>query len=365
MSSEVSLYVDLMLIDSILCSDDKFHKKAGFINDLLSRMKEYFGEHIDKSNPANSVINILAPGTLWVALSSVGLGKWGMFLGLLMEVFHVNAGGILSSLWNGTKDLVSTGNPISSAQIDGLVDGTISEHTQPATQEEAQSGYQVLKKNPQLGSGERGMADDKAVYSSSELLSDARFISLALIEYESQKMRLTKSAGFFSSYNGRKAQGVSLLSRIFGFVIKIALASAGLMVVGDLINKFLGRPNGIDKTYHPGKEEEATPSAPAGPTSTQTKFPSKGDAALPRSMPLMNNPANITSMLVQFAKDTYSGLDGKEGLITSSPAFQGVKEQIEWFNVHNEGSAAIFLPPNFTSKKEVVDLFIDDVARAS
>lgn len=363
-SSEVSLYVDMMLIENLL-SDSKFTKKAGIVSDLLDRMKEYFDQHIDKSKPAASVIDMLAPGTLWVVMNGMGLGKWGLLIGLFLEVFHVDVHGLLSTLHQEVKTLLTTHNKISSGQIDGIVNGAIAAHTDPGNEDEAKSGYRVLRQNPGLGQAEEGMADDQRIYSSVELLNDTGMLSLAMIAYEDRKMRLTKQAdwsGFWGGYSKSKAKSTSILARILGFVIKVALASAGLMVAGDLINKFLGRPNAIDKTYQAGQGESAP--APAMPRSTQTKFPSKGDAPLPRSWPLMNNPSNIANMLVQFAKDTYSGLDGKEGLITSSPGFQAVAQQIDWFNIHNKGSAAIFLPPSYTSKKQLVDSFIDDVARA-
>lgn len=361
-NSEISLCTDLLLMESIL-GDSKFTKKAGVVSDLLDRMKEYFGEHIDKSKPTESVLNLLAPGTLWMVLRGVGLGKWGLLIGLLLEVFHVDVTGLISTLWTEVKTMLATHGKLSSEQIDGAVNSAIAAHNDPGSEEEAQQGYQALKQNPELAKGEEGLADDK-VYSSAELLKETRMISLAMIAYEDQKMRLTKQADFFGSYNKSKAKGTSLLARILGFVFKVALASAGLMVAGDLINKFLGRPNAIDRTYQAGESETAT--APVSVShSTQTKFPFKGDAPLPRSWPLMNNPSNIESMLVQFAKDTYSGLDGKEGLITSSPAFQAIVQQIDWFNIHNKGSAAIFLPPSYSSKKQVVDSFIDDVAKAA
>lgn len=366
MSSEISLCTDLLLIESLL-GDSKLTKKAGVVSDLLDRMKEYFGEHIDKSQPTESVLNLLAPGTLWMVLRGVGLGKWGPLIGLLLEVFHVNVGGLLETLWTEVKSLLATHGKVSSGQIDSVVNSAIAAHNDPGNEDEARKGYQDLQQNPDLSKGEENLFADDHVYSSAELLKETRFLSLSMIAYEDQKMRLTKQAdlsSFLGGYSKGKAKGTSILGRILGFVFKVALASAGLMVAGDLINKFLGRPNAIDGTYQAGQPESEAPAAPVY-HSTQTKFPSKGDSPLPRSWPLMNNPANIESMLVQFAKDTYSGLDGKEGLITGSSAFQAIAQQIDWFNIHNTGSAAIFLPPSYTSKKQLVDAFIDDVAKAA
>jgi hypothetical protein len=356
-NGEISFYVDTLLVETVL-SEPHFYKKAGFVSDLLTKVKDYFGSKIDKSDPAGSVLNEIAPGALWVLFQALGIGKWGMLLGLLMEVFHVDVKGMLSSLYNKVKGMISGGEKVSSAQIDQAVSSTVQEHNTPPTPEEEKEGMAKLQ---QMQGAQPAQADDGRVYSSLELLRDAKMISLSLIEYERQSMRLTKSAGLLGGFFGTKSKGTSLLGSVFGWIIKIALASAGLMVAGDIVNKFMGRPNSLDGTYQPGKSEEA---APQGPVSSQNKYQLKGDAPLSSSMPIVNNPENIDNMLVQFAKDVYSGLDGKDSLIRNTAGFQMVKERLVWYNTRNAGSALTFIPKEWHSKKQLVDYFIDDVAKA-
>ena len=368
-NSEVSLCTDLLLVETVL-ADPKFYKKAGFVQDLLGKVKDYFGAHIDKENPVSSVLSILAPGALWLLFNSLGLGKWGFLLGLLMDVFHVDVGGMLSSLFTKVKDMISGGKKVSSAQVDAASQSTAQEYSQPGSEQEAQQGYQQLQqKQQQAQQPAEAQANDHKVYSSLELMRDAKMINLALIQYENHQMRLTKEAvglpDFLKGYSGTKAKGTSLLSKIFGLVIKLALASAGLMVAGDVANELMGRPSALSGTYQAGQggsSSSSQPAAPTGPISKQTKFKLKADAPMPSSWPLVNNESNIENMLVQFAKDTYSGLDGMESIIKASPAFQVVKEDIVFFNVHNPNSSAIFLPKHYASKKGLVDYFIDDVA---
>jgi hypothetical protein len=363
LNSEISFLVDTMLVETVL-AEPSLYKRAGFVSDLLSRVKEYFASKIDPNNPTASIINELAPGVLWVTFKSLGIGKLGLLLSLLMSVFHVDVSGMLSSLYGKVKAMIGGGNKVSSSQIDDAVNGTIQEHSTSVTDQEVQEGYQKLQSMP---TAELQPSDDK-VYSSLDLLHDAKIISLALIEYEDQNLRLTKNALDFSSfrsgYGRSRSKGTTILGRIFGWIFKIALGSAGLMVAGDVVNKMLGRPNSLDHTYRAGKEEVVSPEK-VSPLATQTVFPFKGDSPLPSSMPVVNNSANIDNMIVQFAKDVYSGLDGKENLIRSVPSFQAVKEQIVWYNIHNEGSAMTFIPPTFTSKRQLVDYFIDDVAKGA
>lgn len=363
-NSEISFCVDTMLVEAYL-AEPKLYKKAGVISDFMDRVKEYFSAHIDQKNPVSSVFNILAPGAISLLFSAIGLGKFGLLLGFLMEVFHVNVYGLFGSIAGKIRSMISGGEKVSSSQIDSAVNESVQESSTPVSMDDARKGYQVLQEKTNKTAPEGSWADDNKVYSSLELLGDAKMFKLALIDYEHQKMRLTKEAGFGSflaGFGSTRAKGTSLIAKIFGWIIKIALVSAGLMVAGDVANKVVGRPNALDHTYQAGTEPKEVAVAPTL-TATQTKFPFKGDAPLQGTWPLTNSPANISNMLVQFAKDVYNGLDGKESIIQSSPAFQDVKEQIEWFNVHNPGTAVIFIPKEFTTKKHIVDHFIDDVAR--
>lgn len=364
-SSEVSFCVDTLLVETVL-SDPKLYKKAGFVQDLLGKVKDYFSHQIDPANPVKSVLDHIAPGALWLLFQSLGIGKWGFLLGLLMETFHVDVHGMLTSLYEKVKELIGSGNKVSSSDIDAASRATVMEFNKPVTPEEEARGTQALQNAKPPG---ESAASDQRVYSSFELLDDARMFRLALIDYENQYFRLTKdgvnkTAGLFGN---TKSKGTSLLGTIFGWVIKLALASAGLMVAGDVANEVLGRPSALSGTYQKGQESSETPSAPAPatPHSTQTKFPSKGDGPLPGTLPMVNNPQNIENFLIQITKDTYSGLDGKENLIRNSPAFQAVKDNINWYNVHNEGTAVTFLPGMFKTKKQLVDFFIDDVAKSA
>ena len=77
---------------------------------------------------------------------------------------------------------------------------------------------------------------------------------------------------------------------------------------------------------------------------------------------LPSNPAGIGDMLIQFAKEVYSGLNGLEGIIRSTETFAEVVRTITAHNRTTSGSSVVYLPQYFHTKKQIVDLFIDDVA---
>jgi len=189
-----------------------------------------------------------------------------------------------------------------------------------------------------------------------------------MTEYEKQSMRLTNSTDYsLISVGASKSAVGQIIGKIISMIFKIALASAGLMVAGDVVNKIVGRPNSIDHTY---QRDYSTPSGNSAETtntnvsSTQNKYPLKSDAPLNGSFPITNTSDNIGNMIIQFAKDVYSGLDGKDNLIKSTARYNAIKEKIQFANAYNPGSSSILIPPIFTSKKQVVDYFIDDVANA-
>jgi hypothetical protein len=347
---EVQSYMDTLLVETLL-AEPKLYKKA----DLSSSVGQYFSSKIDKENPVSSIFDeFIAPG-LMVKLFG---WKWGLLMGLLTTVFHIDVAGLLKSLVDKVREAVGDGKkPITQAQLDSAVQDAAQEHSKVAPGEAA-DGYRALQQR------QTSHADDGRVYSSLELLHEAKMTKLAMIAYEHENMRLMKEpiekrADFFSNFGANKAQKTSLLARIFGWVIRVGLISAGLMVAGDVINLGLGRPSSLSGTYQHGKDE---PTAPPAPTSTQTKFKLKGDAPLQSTWPLINTPDNVENMLIGFTKDVYDGLEGKESLIQSSAGFQNVAEKINWYNAHNPGSAVIFLPKVFTTKKQLVDTFIDSVA---
>lgn len=364
-NSEISFYVDSLIVETLL-SNESLHKTAqasGIFSQLIDKVKNYFASHIDPNDRSGSLLNMLAPGAISLIFSSLGFGWLGALMGLAMSVFRIDVKGILSSIWTKLKSSISGDKQTTSDEIDTMVNSSVQEHAKPSTEDDALGALTLL--------------EDKT---SSQLLRDAKILKLALIEYESNK-KLQKLAGpsFLSMFNGRKATTMNLLTKVLSWIFKVAVASAGLLVAGDVVNKFLGRPNALDGTIQDGKPTvtpEGTPSASAPAVtapksiSKQTKFPVKstyidekhniGNANWMESV--ANNEVSIAAMLIQFAKSVYSGLDGKEATIRTSPAFEVIKDRIVTYNRASAGDTMVFIPKYFTSKKQIVDMFIDDVA---
>jgi len=351
-NSEISFYVDSIIVETIL-RDERLVKQAevgGMVAALTDKVKNYVGGHINQDDKLGSLINLLGPGVISVAFASMDLGWLGALIGLSMRVFNINVKNIISSIWGKIKSVATGDKPVSSSQVDSFVQEAVQENYKPATQEEADQAAKATQTK------------------SSKLIKDAKFVKLAMISYKSGTLK--KEAGFFEMFSARKTKTASILTRVLSWIFKVALASAGLMVAGDVVNKFLNRPNALDGTLQKGAPTDQSQGVVPANVTKQKKFPVKpgyapekyntGDSLWMERV--TNNPSSIEEMLVNFAKTVYDGLDGKENDIRSSPAFQVVKDRIVQYNHASPESPMIWLPRYFGSKKQIVDYFIDDVA---
>lgn len=351
---ELSFYIDTLVVEAII-GDPRLYKHAnagGLVSSLIDKVKVYVGNNIDQNDKAGSLMNILGPGVIFTAFRSFGFTWLGALISLAMRVFHIDVASMIRSIWDQLNNLISGDRQVTSGQVDSIVQSVAQEHMRPLTEEDAAAAQQLLTKSDY-----------------NELMKDTRLIKLTMIEYVSGNLK--KEAGFSDALNNKKAKTTNILARIFGWVIKVGLSAAGLMVAGDVVNKFLDRPNAFDGTVQNGKPVEYTSEYAQTPssTTTQTKFKVKSsyrpeglNSATPWTVGVANNVNSINSMLTQFAKDVYDGLDGKESIITNTAGFRAIADRISFFNRTSQNSPYIWIPPEFKSKKQMVDYFIDDVA---
>jgi len=361
--SEIKLYVDMMIVESLVDNPDII-KEAGIGDSILSLMgkiKDYFASKIDPNNKEASIINLIAPGAISMLFSALGAPWIGALLALAQQVFKVDVGGMLMAIYETVKGLIAGGKQTTSQQVDAAVSNAVSANYTPVTTADEKAALDKLEQN-------KG-----ASYDVKKQMRDARFVKLAMIEF--QEGTLDKKAWLggltFGLLQGRV---ISVLIKFLGIVFKMALASAGFIVAGDVINKYIGGPS--DSSSGGGSGSGGffgTAPAQTVPTyvAKQTKFKLNpayqntkyniGDSFWTEGF--MNNINGISDMLVQFAKQVYDGLGGLESLMKGLPTFQEVAYTIADINKTAEGSSTVFLPKMFTSKKQIVDMFIDDLAK--
>lgn len=371
-NSEVSFLVDTMIVETLLSDNSELSKTAqagGLLSSLVSKVHEYVGNHIRPDDKVGSLMDILGPGVITITLRALGFGWLGWLVGMAMNIFHINISDIVKSVWDKLKGSLGTNgeNQITSAHVDNAVSAAIQEHDKPMTEEEAEQAKVQLDKQKEAN----------------QRLRDAQLLKLALVQLKKDNEffirralnagiapQLVVSAGLLDILSPRKKAITSLLGTILGWVLKIGLAAAGLMVAGDVVNKMIGRPNAIDGSMKDGKTIDQPQQAISAPEPKQTKFklnPSyndqkhnQGNDRWVESIP--NTESSIENLLIMYAQEVYSGLEGKEAYIRNTPGLQAIKDRIVMYNISSQGDNLVYIPRYFTSKKQIVDMFIDDVA---
>lgn len=321
--SAIQFYHDDLVVRSFL-------RKNAQDSSLISAITTYFSNNYDSNNPAKSIINDLAPGVVFNILSKgLGFTGIGFVFSVAMRVFHIDIYSILQKIYDQIVLNLSQNNKFTSDKVHQIVKSSVeSSYKEPP-------GTQASK------------------------IREAILFKAALEDY-----KINKNAGILGG------PPISLLTSILSWFFKIALASAGFMFAGDAINKVLNRPNAFDSSYQEGK----TPPAPfkeqtAIINSTQTKYPVKSsytdtkyNQGTPWSVNASNTPEGIENMLIDFANEVYDIKDNPK--ISNSTAFNVLKARIVAFNKSSEGDNLVFIPQYLKSKKEIVDTFIDEVAKS-
>ena len=69
--------------------------------------------------------------------------------------------------------------------------------------------------------------------------------------------------------------------------------------------------------------------------------------------------------VVNCTKEGYDGLDNLDNIIRDTSGFSIVVDRIISYNKSSQGDREVYIPKYLNSKKEIADLFIDEVADKS
>jgi hypothetical protein len=338
-NTEIDLCLDLMILESFL-DNNKIIKNAdsSIKSDLVHKITNHFSENLNPNDKAGSLLNLLAPTAVTLALKALGFGKIGWLIGIAMSVFNIDISKILSSVFTSIKPSIESGTKLSSEQIDNIVSQNVYANYKPLSAEEEQQAERELQK------------------SSSIKLRDAKLLKIAIDK------NIFKEASIVSMFAPKL---LSALKTIISTFFKIGLASAGLIVAGDVVNRFLARP----QINQPTTTSDSYQSSQNIHTSVQTKFklnPSYNVSEMfsprDRIQKYINNKNGISQMIVDFALDVYQNLEGLENEIRSTKGFNDIVFNIELFNNRASGDPIVIIPNIYSSKKQIVDQFIDELA---
>lgn len=363
-NSEISLYLDSLLAEAII-SNGLIAKTAqgSEIGDIINNISSFTSNEFEGINAPTSIedktvklLSFIAPAGIFFTFRKLNMPWIGALLGLAASMFKVPVEQVLASIYNTIKDALQSGNKLSSDKIDAAVENAVS------------SGMSSAQEQSILG--------NPLISSSSIVLRQAKILKVAMIEYQ-KKENLYAVAfdprNLLSGAGGAKPIVTkltfrNLLVKILSWFFKIFLASAGFMVAGDAVNALVGRTGGSssptpvtdDRLIRDFKTKQKL--LPSGSKESVSLEPPKNLSESSWFEPYRAESFSIADMLVDFAEEVYPGSINKEELIRSSPSFKNLVDKITYYNRDSIGSGITFIPKRYHSKKDLVDLFINDLS---
>ena len=345
MTSKVQIYMDTLMVEALLSDGLVKNAQSGIISSIITKVKEYVGSHINPADKLGSVINILIPG----ALGALGFPIIGFIVEIATSWFGLDLGKILENIGSEIKSLLVGGAKATSGSVDSIVHSAFSSNAGGAP---TQDDLEAAKNKPIHALSMREIQLYKA--SILHLMDDADLTKRAQI------------LGTLGRFIGLKSTTVSALTKIVGWIVKVILASAGFMVADDAIHSVVGVPSHTDfsspSATSPHKEQSISLNTP-----TQTVFKPNPDYTEER-LNMSDRwiepvpPSQMGDEIVQWTKDIYPDTKEVADDIKSTVGFNKAMQIIDDYNATNKLNIT-FMPKQFSSRKKIVDLFIDELAK--
>lgn len=352
-NSKVQIYMDALVLETLL-SDGTMTKTAqsGIVSSLVEKVKNLIAGHINPDDKVGSVVNMLVPGTLW----ALGFPITSIILEIAESWFGLNIMNILRDVGGEIKSLITGGHSLHSSDVEAIANRAVQNN---AGGEPTQSQFENALQHP--------LTSLTSLVSLQGLsLRDARLYKVALLHIRDHK--LTKEAGFLTTlgrFIGLKSYTANALVAIIKWVVVALLASVGLLAVDDAAHSLLGSPSKTEYTQPTARETELASEIPV-PTSTQTVFkvnPAYQEERFNTTKHWIEPvaPTQIGDEIVQWTQDIYPDTKELTDDIKNTVGFNQAVQAIDNYNKTNTLNIT-FMPPSFTSRKKVVDMFIDELA---
>jgi hypothetical protein len=328
---------DVLILEALM-SDRMLVKlgQAGPMSSILGKMKDYVVDHIKK----DGIVNILAPATL----GALGHPVLAIILTIAEEWFGLNLDKIFGEIANEVKSLISSGAKTTSSAVENMVHGVVMSNIgQQPTQQDL----------------------DKVLHKHSMTLEEAKLYNIAIIGMTSQIKKHALGGVDLLRFIGLQSTTARALSLVIGWLVKVVLWAAGFMVAGDAIHAIMGGGEKSETSTSETSEqpEDTIPTS----TSTQTAFkenPNFNDIKMNMGERWIEPvpPNRIADDIVQWVKAIYPDTKDMDAEIRNTTGFQQIVKMISDYNRTNTTDIT-FMPKAFSSKKDVVDRFIDEVAQ--
>jgi len=340
---QIKLYDEQMLINSFV--NNGIIKNADFFDSI----KTYFSNQIDPNDKWRSISGLITPGSIMMLLSRTNHPILGTLAGVAISAFDINLVDIYRKIYDKVKDLIRNKN-LNQSSIDDVVESVIkSENTEVSPEQEKKLLSLSLHDINEF---------KKIAANYSMIISDP--VNAAFVKY--------KYAGRASN---TKFKLLMFIGSVFKNILLAAFAALGINLAVNSVKKVMNKPNAFDGPTYNDQIKETQNIGKTTHISSQKVFPVKSSYS--ESMyngkgvnwieNYSNSSSGINKLLLDFAKTVYDGLDNMDSKIMSTRTFQAVQDRFEDYNINAVGDNVVFIPKEYKSKKQVVDEFIDDVAK--
>lgn len=347
-SGKAQLYYDTLLIHTLL-SDGRLTKTAqsGIVGSIIDAVKSFFSRHFNENDKVGSVINMLAPGTL----AMLGFPLLGVITEIATSWFGLDLGKIFEEIAGDVKSLIMGGATTTSSAVEGIVQRAVSGNI---SGDVSQDDLTRAQQNPIKMS-----------------MRQVQLYKIALQAYRDGTMtKRARFTGWLGGLAGLRRTTTSSLIKIIGWIVKVILASAGFMAADDAIHSLVGVPSHTDFSTPQATDTSGSGSSGASTTISapiQTTFkinPSYTEDRLNLSDRWIEPvaPTQMGDEIVQWTHDIYPDTKTlSDEDIKDTAGFIKAMQLINDYNSTNKLNVT-FIPRLFTSRKKVVDLFIDELA---
>lgn len=326
---------DSILIEKLAKLDQPFIKQAGLFESLnlsgvASSIHEFIKSHISADNPGGyigSFLNIMAPSVVF---------KLNPFLGILYLIgtqYGFDVISVYEKIMHALKPMLESGKSVSAEEVNQIGKSIIGSEAGLSAEASPDDLFEPIRK-------QAGLLED---FISSG--NQGQKLSIPWLKPDEKASVLQKIFGnLFSLPN--KGKGKWLLGGFVIWIIKTALAGAGLLAGTEMIAKSLGHKKDV-KQKHP----------------TETKHTEKDVESLLKSgkdvwiVPLVNG--SVLDTLIAWVKEIYH--------IVDSQVIEEVKKLPKFIEVLRRMSEStiikdkfLVMPEQFNSRKQVIDYIIPE-----
>lgn len=370
---ELQYISDSLLIEKLAAMEFGIVKEAGIFDMLggvASSIKNQVQEHVSKDHPggvAGGVLSLMAPAVLFRLHPLLGI------LYLIGTAFGFDITTIFGKIMALIKPKLESGQSISPEEVNDIGKSVVASVAGPMEATASSDLLEHLRINPIMKIAQKSDLSSFLREMTNSQNSAAQ--ALPKVPWLMGDKGASPIQSIFGELFQQRRTGKAkwLLGGFVVWIIKTILAGAGLLAVTGAVSNMLGHKtdNANQKSDVSSKEKNET--VPAS-TDTKTTVPDVQLKASGRGEQVFTNDANniwviplvsasIPDTLITWAIDVYPSLQGHDNEIESSPSFQRLVNLLHT-NQKPTSPNNLVMPKGYTSRKQVVDSFIGDVARS-